>query len=153
MTEKQIIKYFNQAKNASEFSDYTKKNIHIGSVIVYKNKVIAVGYNMDKTNPLQYQYNKYREYRQNKKAKHNKEDRLYFADSHLPCVHAEMKCLIDTKDLNIDWKKATMFIYRESCGKTRMCRCCPSCMKAIKDRGIKNIYYTTEQGYVNEVIN
>ena len=34
-------KYFKLAKNASKFSDYNKKNIHIGAVLVYKNKIIA----------------------------------------------------------------------------------------------------------------
>ena len=49
--------------------------------------------------------------------------------------------------IDIDWNKVSIFVYRESCGKTRMCRPCPSCMKALKDRGIKHIYYTSENGY------
>ena len=31
-----------------------------------------------------------------------------------------------------------------------MARPCPSCMAAIKDLGIKNIYYTTNDGYSYE---
>ena len=42
MNTKQIKRFFELAKNASTFSDYTKKNIHIGSVLVYKNKVIGI---------------------------------------------------------------------------------------------------------------
>lgn len=138
-THMNIIKFFNLAKNASKFSDYNKKNIHIGAVLVYKNKVIANGWNTKKTNPIQYQYNKYRE-RLNTA-------RTFNADDHLPCVHAEMYCLINTKDLNIDWSKVSIFIYRESMGKTRICKPCLSCAKALKDRGIQHIYYTTEKGY------
>ena len=133
-------KFFKLAKHASKFSDYNKKNIHIGAVLVYKNKIIANGWNTKKTNPIQYQYNKYRELT-------SKSERNYSADNHLPCIHAEMKCLIDTKDIDIDWSKVSIFVYRESCNKTRMCKPCPSCAKALKDRGIKHIYYTTEKGY------
>ena len=134
-----INKFFNLAKTASKFSDYKKKNIHIGAVLVYKNKIIANGWNSKKTNPIQYQYNKYREQLGG--------NRLYDADKTLPCIHAEMKCLIDTKDLNIDWSKVSIFVYRESNNKTRICKPCPSCAKALKDRGIINTYYTTEKGY------
>lgn len=140
MNTKQIKRFFKLAKNASEFSDYTKKNIHIGSVMVYKNRVISVGYNTDKTNPIQYMYNTYRQ-------KVDDPNRNYIADKHLPCVHAEMKCLIDTRDLDVDWNKASLFVYRESPnGKLRNCKPCKACMKALKDRGIKHIYYTNEDG-------
>ena len=140
-----INKFFNLAKIASKFSDYNRKNIHIGSVLVYKNKVIANGFNRSKTNPIQYQYNKYREL-------NNNTNRTFSADDHLPCVHSEMMCLINTKDIEIDWSKVSLFVYRESCNKTRMCRPCPSCMQALKDRGIKHIYYTSERGYNYEKI-
>jgi deoxycytidylate deaminase len=133
-------KFFKLAKIASKFSDYNKKKVHIGAVLVYKNKIIANGWNSRKTNPIQYKYNKYRE-------NLNLGNRSYSADAHLPCIHAEMKCLIDTKDIDIDWSKVSIFVYRESCNKTRMCKPCPSCTKALRDRGIKNIYYTTEKGY------
>ena len=140
-----INKFFNLAKIASKFSDYNRKNIHIGSVLVYKNKVIANGFNTSKTNPIQYQYNKYREL-------NNNTNITFSADDHLPCVHSEMMCLINTKDIEIDWSKVSLFVYRESCNKTRMCRPCPSCMQALKDRGIKHIYYTSERGYNYEKI-
>ena len=133
-------RFFKLAKTASKFSDYNKKNIHIGAVLVYKNKIIANGWNTKKTSPLQYQYNKHRE-------KYMNNNRSFNADDHLPCIHAEMKCLIDTKYMDIDWSKVSIFVYRESCNKTRMCKPCPSCAKALKDRGIKHIYYTTEKGY------
>ena len=131
-------KYFELAKNASKLSDYNKNNIRIGAILVYENKVIASGWNTKKTNPMQLYYNKYREV-------NNK--RNYIAEEHLPKVHAEMKCLIDTKDLNIDWSKVSIFIYREHNGKMLNCKPCKACSKALKDRGINNIYYTTEIGF------
>ena len=48
-----INKGFELAKNASEFSDYNKNNIRIGSVIIYKNRVLGIGYNTKKTSPIQ----------------------------------------------------------------------------------------------------
>lgn len=139
-----INRFFKLAKNASKLSDYSKKKIHIGAILVYKNKIIANGWNTQKTSPIQYKYNIYRE---NLNA-----DRAFSANDHLPCVHAEMKCLIDSKDMDIDWSKVSLFVYRESCNKTRMCRPCPSCEKALIDRGIKHIYYTSEKGYNYEKI-
>ncbi len=136
-----ITKFFELAKNASKMSDYNKKNIHIGSVLVYKNKVISTGWNTSKTNPIQMKYNRYRELCTNS-------DRNYKADSHLPCLHSEMKCILDSKDIDIDWSKASIFIYREDGkGNLRNCYPCISCMKALEDRGIKDIYYTNESGY------
>lgn len=135
-----INKFFELAKNSSTMSDYKKKNIHIGAVLVYKNKVIANGYNTKKTSPIQYKYNKYRELNCG-------EDRDYIADNHLATIHAEMKCLIDSKDMNVDWSKVSIFIYREHNGVQRLCKPCPSCEKALRDRGIRHIYYTTENGY------
>lgn len=140
-----INKYFNLAKNASKMSDYSKKNIHIGAILVYKNKVISNGWNTNKTSPIQMRYNKYREQTNNK-------ERGYSADSHLPCVHAEMMCLINSKDLDIEWSKVNLFVYRESKGKMRNCKPCPSCQKALQDRGIKSIFYTNENGYNYERI-
>lgn len=137
-----IEKYFRLAKNVSELSDYSKKNIHIGAVLVYKNKVISVGYNTDKTSPIQKKYNKYR----------ITDDRVYNNEKQSSCIHAEMKTLIDTRDMDINWNKANMFIYRESNGYMRNCYPCQACMRAIKDRGIKNIFYTNENGYNYERI-
>ena len=53
-----------------------------------------------------------------------------------------MIIIINTKDINIDWSKTAIFIYRESCGNLRNCKPCIACEKALKDRGIKNIFYT-----------
>lgn len=135
-----INKGFELAKKASEFSDYNKKNIHIGSVIIYKNKILGIGYNTTKTNPIQLKYNKYR--------KVNKTTgRIYNVEKHMPCLHSEMMCLVNTKDIDVDWSKTTMFIYRESSGHLRNCKPCMACERALKDRGIKNIFYTTEDSY------
>ena len=81
-------RYYSLAEKASSFSDY--KKCHIGCIAVYKNKVIAAGYNTNKTSPLQAEYNKYRG---------------YILPPQKNGIHAEMSCLIKIKDMDIDQPK------------------------------------------------
>lgn len=120
---------FKKAKNASYLSDFPTH--HLGAVITYGSKVIAVGYNSTKTNPIQKYYNTERGF--DPDTKNN------------GMIHAEMACLIQTKDLNIDWSKTSIYIYREhKNGKPALAKPCAACQKALQERGVKNIYYTTE---------
>lgn len=132
------MNYFDKAKNVSFLSDF--KQTHIGCVAIYKKQVIGVGYNTNKTHPIQMKYNKYRDLEWNgiqPKAK----------------LHAELMCLLNIKDLNIDFAKVKIFIYREDKnGRLALSRPCEACMRAIKDLGIKEINYTIYQGYVKEKI-
>lgn len=83
----------------------------------------------------------------------SKGDRQYNIDRQPNCVHAEMACLIVTRHLNIDYAKCSIFVYREDkSGSTRLSRCCGACEQALIERGIKNLYYTTERGYNYERI-
>lgn len=126
-------KYFTKAKQVATISDYSK--IHIGCVAVYQGQIIGVGFNCNKTHPTQHYYNRYRK----------QEDYM------LPKLHAEISCLNQIKNFNINFSKVKMYIYRIR--KDRpfgLSRPCPSCMAAIKDLGIKDIYYTTNDGYCYE---
>ena len=67
-------------------------------------------------------------------------------------LHAEMMCLLGLKDMDIDYSKVKLYIYREDQnGNLSNCRPCPACMELIDRLGIKKIYYTTENGYATEV--
>lgn len=45
-------------------------------------------------------------------------------------LHAEMKCLVETRDLDIDWSKVSIFVYREHCDGTKaLSRPCPLVIK------------------------
>lgn len=71
----------------------------------------------------------------------------------LPKLHAKINCMNSIRNLDIDFSKVKLFIYRIR--KDRpfgISRPCPSCMAVIKDLGIKDIYYTTNDGYVHERI-
>jgi deoxycytidylate deaminase len=133
-----MINYFNKSKGVSQLSDF--KQVHIGCVAVYKKQIIGVGYNTNKTHPIQMKYNKYRDLEWNgvqPKAK----------------LHAELMCLLNIKDLNIDFSKVKIFIYREDKnGHLALSKPCDACMRAIKDYGIKDIYYTINNGYNYEKI-
>ena len=126
-------KYFNKAYEVAKISDYPK--IHVGCIAVYQNTIIGIGCNSNKTHPRQKYYNRYREQ----------------SDKLLPKLHAEINCLNQLKHLDINFEKVKLYIYRiGNDRKFRMARPCPSCMAAIKDLGIKNIYYTSDDGFVYE---
>ena len=135
MLTKSDMNYFKKASKIAEVSDFDK--INIGCIAVYQGTIIGVGFNTNKTHPIQKKYNKYR----------NGED-------FIPKLHAEINCLNSIRHLDINFTKVKLYIYRKrKTAKYGMCRPCPSCMAAIKDLGIKNIYYTTNDGYVYERIN
>ena len=133
MLSKSDYKYFAKAKRIAAISDYHK--IHIGCVAVYQGNVIGVACNTNKTHPTQKYYNRFREE----------------SDVLMPKLHAEINCINQIKHLDINFSKVKLYIYRIRNDKPYgMSRPCPSCMAAIKDLGIRDIYYTTNDGYVYE---
>ena len=128
-------RFFKKARKVALVSDYEK--IHVGCVAVYQGQIIGIGCNCNKTHPMQKVYNKFRE----------------DSDSLLPKLHAEINCINQLKHLNINFSKVKLYIYRTRNDQPYgMARPCPSCMAAIKDLGIKDIYYTTNNGYAYERI-
>lgn len=138
MLNKTDYKYFNKARQTALISDYRKT--HIGCVAVYQGQVIGLGCNCNKTHPVQKYYNKYRN--------------IYSKGCEsLPKLHAEISCINQIKHLDINFSKVKLYIYRIRKDQPfGMSRPCPSCMAAIKDLGIKDVYYTTNDGYVHERI-
>lgn len=121
-------KYFDIALAVSKLSDYPR--IRIGAVIIKNGDVASVGFNRKKSHPIQKKYNVHR-------GCHD-ETRNY--------IHAEMSAIVKAK--NIDLTGSTIYISRNTVsGDIAMCRPCPACMKAIIDRGIKKIFYTSNIGY------
>lgn len=129
-------KYFIKAKQVANISDYHKT--HIGCVAVYQGQVIGIGCNCNKTHPIQKYYNKYRDINCN-------------GFEVLPKLHAEINCINSIKHLNINFARVKLYIYRVRKDQPfGMSRPCPSCMAAIRDLGIRDIYYTTNMGYGHE---
>ena len=135
MISKHSYKYFIKALHVANESDYEKT--HVGCIAVYQNKIIGSGCNCNKTHPTQKFYNQYR----------------INSDSLLPKIHAEINCINSIKSLDINFSKVKLYIYRIRRDQPfGLSRPCPSCMAAIKDLGIKHIYYTTNEGYAHEQI-
>ena len=96
-----------------------------------------MGCNTNKTHPVQKFYNRYRQP----------------SDYMLPKLHAEISCINQIKHLDINFSKVKLYIYRIRKDQPfGLSRPCPSCMAAIKDLGIRDIYYTTNDGYAYEKI-
>ena len=133
MLRKMDYKFFSKARQAATISDYYKT--HIGCVAVYQGQIIGIGCNCNKTHPTQQFYNQYR----------------IKSETMLSKLHAEINCINQIKHMNINFQKVKLYIYRIR--KDQMfglSRPCPSCMAAIRDLGIRNIYYTTNDGYSYE---
>lgn len=139
MINKTDYRFFNKAKQIAKISDYHK--VHVGCVAVYHGSVIGIGCNCNKTHPLQKHYNRYNTMMEN-------------TDSLLPKLHAEINCINQIKFLDINYSKVRLYIYRiRNDQPYGMARPCQSCMAAIKDLGIKDIYYTSNDGFVHERLN
>ena len=122
MLSKSDYRYFKKAKMAAIISDYNK--IHIGCIAVYQGNIIGIGCNTIKTHPIQKYYNRYR--------------KSWNKNGIKPTLH---------------FSKVKLYIFRTRFDKEfGMCRPCSSCMAAIKDLGIKHIYYTTDYGFCYEKI-
>lgn len=138
MNIKRVYKCFSIAKNASLESTF--KQHHLGAAIFYKGALLATGHNSNKTSPVQKHYNKLRNFDVN-------------ASYAINSLHAECACLNKVRYLEIDFSKVSIFVYREHKNGTKaLARPCPACMKYICELGIKNLYYTTENGFAHEVI-
>ena len=135
MITKSDYKYFNKAKEAGMISDFRKT--HIGCIAVYQGNIIGIGCNCNKTHPMQKKYNQYRKQ----------------SDSMLPKLHAEINCINSIRHLDINFSKVKLYIYRIRKDQPfGLARPCPSCMAAIKDLGIRDVYYTTNDVYAYERI-
>lgn len=136
MLSKSDYRYFSKAHQAALISDFEKT--HVGCIAVYQGNIIAIGCNTHKTHPRQQYYNQFRTIR-------------YRDSKYLPKMHAEIHCLNLIRHMDINFTKVKLYIYRIR--KDRdfgMSKPCGSCMAAIKDLVIRQIYYTTNDGYVFE---
>lgn len=133
-------RYFKFAREAAQWADYqgTRSAPAIGAVAIYKGSLVAEAWNTNKTSPLQARYNVYR-----------------YEPADTPCkAHCETQLCQRLRwkfGDNIKWDKVEIYLYREyKDGSLAPSRPCPSCMAMLKDFGIKKVYYTTEDGYVEE---
>ena len=131
-----LARGFEKAKEASKRSDFKSVvSKHLGSAVFYKGELLSVGYNSEKTHPIQHKFNYIR----------------YKDDSCLPKIHAEVMALSKIRNLDIDFSKVDVFVYRESAdGDPALARPCKSCEALIREMGIKKVHYTGTKKYTSE---
>ncbi len=131
------LKFLKVCKQVSKLSDF--KQTKMGACITYgKKDILAVGYNSNKTSPIQKRFNVYRNFKNKKGA--------------IPKIHAEISAISKLPyyiyENNFNMKKSCIYVYREN-KKTHclaMALPCPACMEAIKQVGIKRIVYSCSDG-------
>lgn len=109
---------------------------HVGCVITLGNKMLAASWNTEKGHPIQSAYNKYRG----------------FSDG-VGKLHAEMRSLSQIRHLDLPWNRLEVYVWRNTKdGKPALAKPCNACMAALKDAGIKHIYYTDDDSFHYENI-
>lgn len=107
----------------------------LAAMLVYKNDVIAIGYNKKKTHPMARRFQKHQE-------------AIY--------LHAEVDCIKNALRLVEPdlLQKCTMYVLRikrPDCNPKAFVRAmakpCCGCQHAIEQFGIKKVYYTTDEGF------
>lgn len=140
---KSDYKFFNMARKEAEKSDF--EGFKLGCVIVHKKHVIGRGHNSNKTNPKQKRYNRYRKF--------NKDNRMIKHS-----IHAEIDAINSVPypvAENVNWSDVKVYIYRICPGKPLghgVSRPCNACSAAMRDLGIRHIYYTTDHGFAYEEV-
>jgi tRNA(Arg) A34 adenosine deaminase TadA len=117
---------FDLAIETAKSSPSKKK---VGAILLNKNKVVMTATNLEtKSHPLQASF----------AVRVGLPEKIY--------LHAEISALIKCKE-DVD----TIVVARvNNQGKLRMAKPCPICSLALKESGISNIHYTTNQGFLYE---
>lgn len=127
-------KFFNLLEKVAIASEPAARQ-RMAALLVYKNEVIAVGYNKMKSHPFQRKY-----------AKH--EQAIY--------LHAEIDCIKNALRI-VDESviaKSTMYILRMKRPDDNprlfirgMSKPCCGCERALAQFDVKKVYYTTDDGF------
>ena len=115
-------------------------NIRFAAAVVYRNKIVSVGYNRNKSHPFQAKYAK-------------NPDAIY----HHAEVHAIKNAL---REINVEELKNTeLYISRVKRPKAGddhfvwgLSKPCPGCARAIAEFGIKRTIYTCDETGIYEVL-
>lgn len=135
-----LRKVFEHAEK-STYTTFHGKPIQMAAGVWEGNKFVTLTCNENKTHPLQLKYNT-----------GSKE----VSEKPRANLHAEMKAIVELyKRGDVNASKCTVYIARRQSGnksKAGLARPCPACMSALRDIGIKQFCYTTEEGYMIETI-
>lgn len=138
MESKNVLNALRLAKMYSLLEDYN--HFKVGAVIYYKNKMLSYGFNTTKDNPTQHKYNRFRDF------------------ENIDCKsssHAEMNAirsfLRQYRGRNIDPSKLVVYVFRQHKDRTLVIsKPCPACEVALRQLGVKEVYYTGNCSIVHE---
>lgn len=130
MTKERAFGYARTASLNSNFGNHA-----LGAAAIYKGQLIALGWNTRKTHPAQ--------------ARYNSRERGFDGYRFNSTIHAEMMLINKIKYLDINFSKLKVFVWR---GKQspRISKPCPACERALRDLGIKHVFYTGNDSYIEE---
>lgn len=111
-------RFFELCRKLSYSSNHWQHKI--GAVVVRKNRVISTGFNQVKTHP--------------------KSPHPYFM------LHAELAAIIGCSYEEL--KGATIYVFRQHRnGECAMAKPCPTCEAALRQAGIKKVYYSADNEF------
>ena len=131
MTRSKGYEYARQAAKNASF-----KRCKMGAAAVYRGSLLALGWNSEKTHPLQARYNRLREF-----------DGYHFQSK----LHAEMMVITKIAHLDIDFSQVDLYIWRGDEDAPRLSRPCAACEAALRELGIKRVFYTGNNSYIKEI--
>ena len=106
--------FFGLAKKLSKHSTH---RVQVGAVIAKNSRVLGLGFNKVKTHPK------------------------YTRHKRVASIHAEISALINSAT---DVRGSRIYVYRETKdGKPSLARPCSICEMALREAGVKEVYYST----------
>lgn len=129
------LRRFEMARRSAMASDFKTQ---VGCAVYHKGKLIVTGYSTEKTHPLQSRFNRERAFSR---------DGKNCADK----AHAEMMALAKLRNMSVKMSEVTFYIVRLCKARPYgLARPCPACQAALREAGVKDIRYTTNQGVARE---
>ena len=129
-----------RAKEEAKKSNH--KKFKLGCVVTYKHNIIGSGSNGTKTDPIQKEFNRYREF---------KYSNNYEPDS----IHAEAKAIKSISYVvgrNINWKRVNVYVYRiRKDGSGACAKPCRACQALMRSLGISGCIFSEDNdaiGYI-----
>lgn len=134
MPSKQYM--LNLLEKVVEASDHPKHQL--AAAMVYKNRILSIGYNRMKSDPFQARFGE-------------NDEKIY--------LHAEISAIKSAlRHVRVsELKKCTLYIYRRrkinGQYQQALARPCPGCVRAILEFGIEKVIYTNNEGETEVLIN
>jgi len=121
------LKHFNLLEKVVE-AVQPVANHRLAAALVHKNSIISIGINKKKTHPFMRDYGK-------------NDEAIY--------LHAEIDCIVNAlRHVSADdISKYSLYVLRAKKNGNGMAKPCEGCQRAIAQFGIKDVYYTTDEGF------